>query len=409
MDTLVENCAGLDVHQATVVACVLVPGARSRPHKEVRTFRTMTRDLTMLRDWLKASGVTHVGMESTGIYWVPVHRVLEGHFEVVVGNAHHIKNVPGRKTDVKDSEWIADLVRHGLIRPSFVPPPPVRELRELTRYRRKLTQDQARERNRIQRRLEIAGIKLASVASDVFGASGRAMLAALVDGTTDPGALAQLAKGALRKKMPDLVDALTGSIDEQHRFILRIELERLAEAEKALAKVDAHIASKLAPYEAQMKLLCQIPGVDRVLASSMIAELGPDMTVFPSVRHVCAWAGVCPGNNESGGTRRASAARKGNIHLLTTLVQAAAAAVRKRGTYLKDKYWRLRVRRGAMRALVAIAHKILVAAYHMLRDGKDYADLGEAYLRQRTAPSKRKLVRELEALGYKVTLEAAPT
>jgi transposase len=409
MDEIIERCAGLDVHQATVVACVLVPGRRRRAEKEVRSFRTMTKDLMALRDWLTERGVTHVGMESTGIYWVPVYRVLEGHFELIVGNASHIKNVPGRKTDVKDSEWIADLVRHGLIRRSFVPPPAIRELRELTRFRRKKSQGQATVRNRIQKRLERAGIKLASVASDVFGVSGRAMLAALVDGTTDPATLAQMAKGTLRRKIPDLVDAMTGTFDDEHRFILRLELRELAAAEAVLAEIDVQINRKLAPYEGLMTLLCRIPGVDRVLAASMLAELGPDMTVFPSARHVAAWAGVSPGNNESGGRRRPSIARKGNVHLVTTLVQAASGASRQKGTYLKDKYWRLRVRRGAMRALVAIAHKILIAAYHMLRDGKDYADLGEAYLRQRTAPSKRKLVRELEALGYKVTLEAAPT
>lgn len=409
MDAIIERCAGLDVHQATVVVCVLAPGRGRRPQKEVRSFRTMTKDLLELRDWLRECAVTHVGMESTGIYWVPVYRVLEGHFELIVGNASHIKNVPGRKTDVKDSEWIADLVRHGLIRRSFVPSPEIRELRELTRFRRKKSQGQATVRNRIQRRLERAGIKLASVASDVFGASGRAMLAALVEGTTDPQTLARMARGTLRRKIPDLIDAMTGTFDDEHRFILRLELRELAAAEATIAEIDAQITRKLAPYEEQMARLCQIPGVDRVLAASMLAEMGPDMTVFPSTRHLAAWAGVSPGNNESGGKRRPSVARKGNVHLVTTLVQAASAAVRQRGTYLKDKYWRLRVRRGAMRALVAIAHKLLIAAYHMLRDRKDYVDLGEAYLRQRTGPSKRKLVRELEALGYRVTLDAAPT
>jgi transposase len=408
MEPIIERCAGLDVHQATVVACYLGPG-RGRAKKEVRSFGTMTRDLTSLRDWLTELGVTHVGMESTGIYWVPVFRMLEGHFELVVGNATHIKAVPGRKTDVKDSEWIADLVRHGLIRRSFVPPPPIRELRELTRYRRKLTQDQARERNRIQKLLETAGIKLASVASNVFGASGRAMLADLAHGATGAVELARHAKGRLRNKIPELVAALEGRFEEHHRFLLGFELERLAEHERALSVLDAHIESKLTPYESQLRLLTQIPGVDRIVAGSILAELGPDMTVFPSERHAAAWAGVSPGCNESGGKRRASGARKGNIHLTTTLCQAACSAVKKRGTYLRDKYWRLKARRGAMRALIAIAHKILIAAYHVLHDAVGYVDLGGEYLRNRKPIAKRVLVHQLEALGYEVTLTKKPT
>jgi len=408
MDAIVERAAGLDVHQATVVACVLVPGARGRAKKEIRTFGTVTEELAALRDWLAGFGVTHVGMESTGVYWVPVFRMLEGHFDLVVGNATHIRNVPGRKTDVKDSEWLADLVRHGLIRPSFVPPPPIRELRELTRYRRKLCQDQARERNRIQKLLETAGIKLASVASDVFGKSGRAMLAALAQGTTTPHTLAQLAKGSLRQKIPVLLKALDGRFEAHHRFLLEFELKRLGELEASLVDLDAHIESKLVPYESELKLLVQIPGVDRIIASSILAELGPDMTIFPSARHAAAWAGVSPGCNQTGGKNRRSGVRKGNVHLTTVLVQAASSASRTRGTYLRDKYWRLKARRGSMRALLAIAHKILVAAYHMLRDSIGYVDLGSDYLRTRSPTSKRVLVRQLEALGYQVTLTKSP-
>ncbi len=410
MEPIIEKCCGLDVHQATVVACVIASAPGRRAKKEVRTYRTVTRELESMRQWLTDIGVTHVGMESTGIYWVPVFRILEGHFELVIGNATHIKNVPGRKTDVKDSEWIADLVRHGLVRRSFVPPADIRELRELTRYRRKLTHDQTRERNRISKLLETANLKLSSIASDVFGVSGRAMLQSLVDGVTDPALLAQHAKGVLRKRIPELVEAMEGRFDANHRWLLRFELQRLGEIERSIRDLDAHIGTKLEPYAAQVALLVSLPGVDRVIAASLIAELGADMSVFPSMHHCAAWAGVSPGNNESGGTRRHSGTRKGNIHLLTTLVQAATGAKRCRNTYYRDKFWRLRARRGDMRATVAIAHKILIAVYHMLRDGVPFKELGSDYLSRRAAPhSRRTLVRQLEALGYSVTLERQTT
>lgn len=406
MEAIVERCCGLDVHQASVVACVLV--GTKRPTKEVRTFRTVGRDLRALHAWLTELGITHVGMESTGIYWVPVFRALEGSFELVVGNAQHIKNVPGRKTDVKDSEWLAHLTRCGLIRPSFVPPLPIRELRELTRYRRSLVNDQARERNRIQKLLETASIKLASVASDVFGLSGRAMLRALADGETDPTRLAELAKSTLRKKIPALVEAFEGNFEPHHRYLLKFELERLEELERAITSLDAHIQSKLAPYEDKIALLVQIPGFNRIVAASFIAETGGDMSVFPSAGHLAAWTGVSPGNNESGGKKRPSGVRRGNIHLTTTLVQAAAGAVRAKNSYYKDKYWRLRTRRGALRALVAIAHKLLIAAYHVLSGNKPFVDLGADYLLKRATPANtKKLTKKLEALGYKVTLEPA--
>lgn len=409
MEAIVERCCGLDVHQGTVVACVLLGPPDRKPKRELRTFRTVSCELVTLREWLVASAVTHVGMESTGIYWVPVFRVLEGAFEIVVGNANHIKNVPGRKTDVKDSEWIADLLRHGLIKKSFVPPPAIRELRDLTRYRRKLVEDQTRERNRIQKLLETANIKLSSVVSDVFGASGRAMLNALVDDVRDPEVLAKLAKGSLRKKIPMLVEALEGRFEPHHRFLLRFELRRLHEAEEALTELDHAIDRRMTPYRAEAALLTQIPGVDRVLAAAIIAELGVDMSVFPTANHVAAWAGASPGNNESGGKRRAAASRKGNVHLLTALVQAAINASRKRGSYFREKYWRLKARRGPKRAAVAVARKILVAIYHMLRGNRSFADLGTDYLSRRVSPSsKRALVKKLEALGYTVTLERTP-
>jgi len=405
MEAIIEKCCGLDVHQATVVACVFVGEGKKRAKKEVRTFRTIGRDLRALRDWLTELGVTHVGMESTGVYWLPVFRVLEGSFELIIGNAQHIKNVPGRKTDVKDSEWLAHLVRCGLIRPSFVPPLPIRELRELTRYRRSLMNDQARIRNRVQKLLETAGIKLASVASDVFGLSGRAMLRALADGETNPTVLAQLAQSTLRRKLPALVEAFEGNFEDHHRFLLRFQLDRLDELERAMTSLDEHIDCKLQPYQAELELLMKIPGFSRVTAASFIAETGGDMSVFPTSRHLAAWTGIAPGNNETGGKRRPAGMRKGNYHLVTTLVQAALGAARTKGSYYKDKYWRLRARRGPMRALVAIAHKLLLAAYEVLRHRQPFVDLGDQYLTRRSqTDATRKHVRRLEALGFNVAL-----
>jgi transposase len=405
MERMIERCAGLDVHQATVVACVLINERGKRPRKELRTFGTMTHELEALRDWLAAERATHVGMESTGVYWRPVHAVLEDEFEVIVGNARHIRNVPGRKTDVKDAEWIAELVCCGLIRPSFVPPKPLRELRELLRYRRKLTEAQAAERNRLQKQLEIANIKLGSVATDVFGVSGRAIVRALIDNTTSPPEMADLARGRLRSKRDQLTHALKGRLDDTQRFLLSMQLRRVEDIEQLIEMLDQRIAEKLAPYQAEMALLMQIPGVDWVVAAVLIAELGVDMSVFVSVHHLAAWAGLCPGSHESAGKRRSTAARKGNVHLRTMLVGAARPAARTKGSYFKDKYYRLKARRGSMRAAVAIAHKILVAAYHMLARRVDYRDLGEAYLDQidqtRTAAN---LKRRLERLGYVVSI-----
>jgi transposase len=406
MQVMIERAAGLDVHQETVVACVLIGKPGQRPTKEVRTFRTMTRDLEALRDWLLSLGVTHVGMESTGVYWKPVYAVLEGSFELIVGNARHIRNVPGRKTDVKDAEWIADLVRHGLIAKSFVPPPPLRELRELLRYRRKLVESQAAERNRLLKLLETANIKLASVATDVFGVSGRAMLRALIEGTASVEAMADLAKGQLRRKRADLVLALEGRVEEHHRFLLAMQLRRLEAAEADIAALDGRIEEKLEPYRAPHTLLMQIPGVDWVVAAVLIAEIGVDMSVFLSVYRLASWAGVCPGNHQSAGRQKSGRARKGNVHLRTMLVGAAIAASRTKGSYLKDKFYRLKARRGGLRAALAIAHKILVAAYHMLAKGIGYREIGEAYLdRLDQTRTVANLKRRLERLGYEVALQ----
>lgn len=406
MEAIVERCCGLDVHQAVVVACLLVGRANEKPRKVVRSFRTVTRELQVMCEWLKAEGCTQVAMESTGVYWMPVFLVLEGHFEIIVGNATHIRNVPGRKTDVKDSEWIADLCRHGLIRRSFVPPKPIRELRDLTRYRRKLVESQTAEQNRMLRLLETANIKLASFMTDVLGVSGRLMLRALLDGESTPEQMAQLAMRALRNKIPDLTLALEGRVEEHHRFMLRVQLDRVEQVERDIAKLDERIDEKLMPYRREHERLKQIPGIDRVGAAVIIAELGVDMTIFPTAQHAAAWSGVCPGNNESAGRIKGQVKRKGNVHLTTALVQAAVSASRKKGSYLQQKYWRLKARRGSKRAAVAIAHKILIAAYHMLAQEKDYADLGAAYLDQlNPATVKTALVKRLERLGYRVTLE----
>lgn len=407
MDTIVERGCGLDVAEETVVACLLVGPAGCKVRKEVRTYRTFTAELEKLRDWLLAEGCTHVAMESTGPYWVPVYAVLEqaGQFELVVGNAQHIRNVPGRKTDVKDSEWIADLLRHGLIRKSFVPGKPFRDLRDLLRYRRALVDAGSAERNRLLKLLETANIKLACVATDVFGASGMLILKALLRGDSTPEAMAELAKGRLRHKREMLEMALRGSLDEHHRRMLQLQLQRIERSTQDLQALDLDIDARLEPYRAQHELLVQIPGVEWLVAAVIIAELGVDMTVFPTVRHASAWAGVCPGNNQSGGKTKAAPVRKGNVYLKTALVQAALGAARTGGSYYKNKYFRLRARRGAKRAAMAIAHKILIAAYHVLSTGTPYKELGELYLDRRNRRAvASSLIHRLKQLGYTVQI-----
>jgi transposase len=332
--------------------------------------------------------------------------VLEGRFELIVGNAHHSKAVPGRKTDVKDAEWIADLVRHGLVRASFVPPPAIRELRDLVRLRRSLSEGLTTERNRTLKLLETANIKLASVASEVFGVSGLAMLRALVENAATPAEMADLARGKLRRKLAPLARALEGRLTEHHRFVLALHLRRMAAIEADLAALDARIEAQMAPFRAQRALLRQIPGVDDRVAATIIAEIGIDMSVFGNAMRLASWAGVCPGNYESAGRQRRGTTRRGNVHLKTALVTAAIGASRRKGSYYKDKYHRLKARRGYLRAAIAIAHKILVAAYHMLATGAPFRDLGEAYLdqqaRRRTTAN---LIRRLNTLGYDVMLQ----
>src|SRR6516162_8157341 len=405
MQTLIERGCGLDVHQATVVACLLTVLRSGRVQKQLRTFGTTTRELLNLRQWLLSAGCTHAAMESTGVYWKPIYAILEGALEIVVANAQDIKKVPGRKTDVKDAEWIADLLCHGLLRSSFVPPKSIRELRDLTRYRRKLVESQTAERNRLLKLLETSNIKLASVATDVFGVSGRLMLRALIEGRATTQEMAELAKGLLRKKIPQLETALEGKLEAHHRFLLKLQLERLEAAEKDLAILEQRIQEKLEPYVAQLTWLQEIPGVDWTLAAVIIAELGVDMKVSGNVSQLASWAGVCPGNNESAGKRKSSRIPKGNVYLKTALVEAANAAAKAKGTYLRDKFYRLKARRGYKRAAVAVAHKILVAIYHMFSHQVCYNELGDLYLDKLNKHSlTRNLVHRLERLGYTVTL-----
>ena len=405
MEPLLERCAGLDVHQASVVCCVLIGAPGRRPQQLLRTFGTTRRELEALGAWLAEHGVAQVGMESTGVYWKPVYAVLEGHFELIVGNAHHIKNVPGRKTDVKDAEWIAQLVRHGLITKSFVPPPAIRDLRDLLRHRRTLVETRTAARNRVLKLLEGANIKLSGVASDVFGVSGMAMLEALAAGAASPSEMAGLARGRMRRKRAALEAALEGRVREHQRFLLAMQLRGLEAIGRDLDALDERIEAQLEPFRAQHRLLMRIPGVDWVTAAIIIAEIGTDMGVFATARRLAAWAEVAPGNYESAGRPKGAAVRRGNVFLKSALFAAASAAVRTKGSYYRDKYHRLRARRGPVRALMAIAHKLLIAAFHLLATGELFRDLGESYLDRITRKrSTARLVQRLSNLGYEVML-----
>jgi transposase len=407
MEILYARCCGLDIHKRSVVACLFVPGAEGTPTKEIRTFGTMTHDLLALSEWLAAAECTHVAMESTGVFWKPIYNLLEGSFEVLVVNAQHIKAVPGRKTDVRDAEWIGDLLRHGLLRASFIPDRPQRELRDLTRYRTTLIHDRANEVNRLQKVLEGANIKLSSVATDILGKSGRDILAALVAGTTESAALAQLARGRLREKIPQLEQALAGQFRAHHRFLIAHQLAHIDFLDASLERVSAEIAERVRPFDAARERLQTIPGVGRRTAEVLVAEIGTDLSRFPSAGHLASWAGLCPGNDESAGKRRSGRTRKSSPWLRTALVEAAQAAARTKDTYLAAQYRRLAARRGAKRAVVAVAHTILVMVYVLLtRERESYHDLGSHYFdeRERNVVQHR-LVRRLEALGYTVSLE----
>jgi transposase len=398
----------MDVHGATVVACLRTPNERGQRRSEVRTFGTTTAELLKLSAWLTEAGCTHVAMESTGVYWKPVFNVLEGAFEVLLVNAQHIKAVPGRKTDVKDSEWIAQLLEHGLLRASFIPPAPIRELRELTRYRKTLIQERAREAHRVHKVLESANIKLTNVASDVLGASGRCMLKALIAGERDGAKLADLAKGTLRKKRDALGEALAGRFKEHHAFLLRQILAHVEFLDGAVAECDRRIEEHTRPFAATLEQLTSIPGVARRGAESLLAEIGADMKQFPSAQHLASWACICPGNHESAGKRMSGKTRRGNRWLRAMLVECAWAAARTKGSYLAAQWARLARRRGGKKATVAVAHTILVVAYHLLRDGTFYEDLGPDHFdRLDQDRLTRYHLRRLEALGHKVTLEKA--
>ncbi|HEV2459920.1 MAG TPA: IS110 family transposase, partial [Ktedonobacterales bacterium] len=401
MEILYPRCCGLDVHKRTVVACLLVPGPDDQAAKEIRTFGTMTADLLALSDWLAAAGCTHVAMEATGAFWKPIYNLLEDRFAVLVVNAAHIKAVPGRKTDVRDAEWIADLLRHGLLRASFIPERPQRELRELTRYRTTLIQERANEVNRLQKVLEGANIKLASVATDILGRSGRDMLVALVSGTSDAAALAQLARGRLREKIPQLEQALAGQFGPHHRFLIAQQLAHIDFLDASLERVSAEIAERLRPFEPALERLQTLPGVGRRTAEVLLAEIGADLSRFPSAGHLASWAGLCPGNDESAGKRRSGRTRKGSPWLRTALVEAAQAAARTKDTYLAAQYRRLAARRGAKRAAVAVAHTLLVMVYALLTKQQTYQELGGQYFAARDRQAvQRRLVHRLEALGY---------
>jgi len=410
MDVVYPRCCGLDVHKRNVVACLTVPGVDGQPRKEIRTFETLTDDLLKLADWLVEQEVTHVAMEATGVYWKPVWNLLEGSdLHLLLVNAQHIKAVPGRKTDVRDCEWIADLLRHGLLRGSFVPDRPQRELRELTRYRTSLVRERSAEVNRLQKTLEGANIKLGAVASNIMGKSGREMLTALVEGASDPAALAQLAKGRLREKIPQLERALVGDLGPHQRFLIAQQLAHIDFLDETIERVSQEIAARVRPFEEEIARLDTIPGIDRRGAETLVAEVGTDLNRFPSADHLASWAGMVPGNDESAGKRRSGKTRKGDPWLRTFLVEAAYGAGRTKDTYLGAQYRRLAARRGRKKAAVAVGHSILVIAYHVLLRTVTYEDLGPQYFDERDREGiKRRLVRRLEDLGYQVTVEVAP-
>ena len=396
--------AGLDVHKKSVVAAIIVADEQGGLRKEVRTFATMTADLLALSDWLLGLGVSHVAMESTGEYWKPIYNILEANFEVLLANAQHIQKVPGRKTDVLDAEWIADLLRHGLLRGSFIPPIGQRELRELTRHRTNFVRERATLVNRVQKTLESANIKLGSVASNVMGVSGRAMLEAIIAGTANSAEMAELAKGRLREKREQLDKALEGRVKPHHRFVLSELLSQIDNLDETIARFDAEIEKYCRPFEEAVELLDTIPGIARRVAEIIVSEIGTDMSRFPTADHLSAWAGVAPGNNESAGKRYSGTTRHGNQALTAALVQAAHAAAHTRNTYLSAQYHRLAGRRGKKRAIVAVAHSILVSAYHIIQRKEPYHELGGDYFdKQRPEATAKRLLKRLQQLGYDIS------
>jgi transposase len=401
MEVLYPRCCGLDVHKKTVVACVITKKLR-----ETRTFSTMTADLLKLNDWLMANEVTHVAMESTGVYWKPIYNLLEDNLTLLLINAQHIKALPGRKTDVQDAEWIADLLRHGLVKSSFVPDREQRELRELTRYRRSLIQGRATVVNRIQKVLEGANIKLSSVATDITGASGRAMLTAMVNGVTDPKELAEMSKGRMRKKKDSLEEALNGLMGKHQKMMLQSQLRHLDFLDKEIAQLDDEIGKRMKPFEEIIERLDDIPGIDRRGSEEYMSEVGKGTERFASGDHLASWIGLCPGNHESAGKRKSGKTRHGNRWLCSTLVQAARGAARSKGNYLSAQYHRLTTRRGDKRAIVAVAHSISIIIYKMVMNGTKYQDLGNLFFDNHDREHVvNRAIKRIEALGYKVELQ----
>jgi transposase len=443
MEILYIRCAGLDVHKKTVKVCLLIRQENGQPHKEFRTYGTTTQELLALSDWLKEQGCTHIALEATGVYWKPVYNLLEGSFELLVVNARHIKAVPGRKTDVKDAEWIADLLQHGLLKASFIPSAPQRELRELTRYRVRLTEERAREVNRVQKTLEDTNLKLGDVVSDIVGKASRMILNAIADGESEPARLAAFAVGRVRADQEQLEAALTGHVDDHHRFLLREHLTQIEHLEKAIERVTAEIARRFTPppspedgkptqkegeatqempptspqepssslpvalsWAEAVVLLCSIPGISERAAYGIVAEIGTNMQQFSTAGHLASWAGVCPGNNESAGKRLSGKTRKGNPWLRRLLIQAAHAAARQKNGYLAAQFRRIAARRGGKRAAMAVAHSILVIIYHLLSEGTTYQEQGETFFEeQERQTTEKRLVRQLTRLGYHVELQ----
>ena len=406
METVFERVGALDVHKAQVTACVRVPAAGGRREQELAEFATTVRGLVALRDWLEAQRVTHVAMEASGVFWQPVWHVLEDAFELTLCNARHVKQVPGRKTDVSDAAWLCQLMEAGLLRGSFVPPKPQRALRTLTRYRKTQIQERQREANRLHKALEDTGVKLDCVAADILGASGRAMLDALVSGTTDAAVLAELARGKLRRKLPQLREALEGRFEPHHALVIGAVLAHLDFLDEHIDRLSDAIEEQLAPFAAGVELAATITGVAERTAQVMVAEIGTDMGRFPSPGHLASWAGRCPGNDQSAGKRRSGRRRKGSKWLAIALEEAALAATRTKDSYLQAQYQRLRPRIGHGRALGAVQHSILVAYWHMFTNGETYRDLGGDYFARRDPERQtHRLIKQLERLGHRVTLE----